>query len=185
LRESDVLKRFIESGVLPGIWFLEVPVGFEIAYKKAMAERAEWREFEFNKVLDLYSVMTKRIDAVCIRAYQNAIKPRIPLRYWLEMYRNPRLNPFFGRKVWLIEAKPRLMSDQAFAAIGQLIYYEHHFERDWKGVVEAKAIVYGDGMDEVTAEVVKAIKAKLGIITWHVSEEGRVTLIDGEETPTG
>ena len=77
MRESDVLKRFIESGVLPGIWFLEVPVGFEVAYKKAMAERAGWREFEFNKVLDLYSVMTKCIDAVCIRAHQNAIKPRI------------------------------------------------------------------------------------------------------------
>lgn len=77
------------------------------------------------------------------------------------------------------------MSDQAFAAIGQLIYYEHYFERDWKGVVEAKAVVYGDGMDEVTAEVVRAIKAKLGIITWHVSEEGRVTLIDGEETLLG
>jgi hypothetical protein len=38
-------------------------------------------------------------------------------------------NPFKGRSVWLIEAKNALLSESAFTAIGQLLYYEHHFKK--------------------------------------------------------
>jgi hypothetical protein len=74
----------------------------------------------------------KSVDAVCIIGPQNLIKPEIKLGDWIKMYRNISLNPFKGRSVWLIEAKSALLSESAFTAIGQLLYYEHHFKKDWK-----------------------------------------------------
>jgi hypothetical protein len=93
--------------------------------------------------------MVKHIDAVCIIGFQNIIKPKIKLGEWIQIFMDASLNPFAGKRVWLVEAKRDLMSNEAFTAIGQLFYYEHQFQKDWKGKVDGKAIVYGNGTDEV------------------------------------
>jgi hypothetical protein len=175
--ENEVLDRFIKSGVLKGIWFKEVPVGLEVLTKIALRERKSWEEFEPDKVINIYSVGTKSIDAVCITDFQNLIKPSIKLGDWIKIYMDVSLNPFKGRSVWLIEAKSALMSESAFTAIGQLLYYEHHFKKDWKGIIQGKAIVYGCETDEVTLDAIKGLKTPLGIVAWHVSRDGKVTCV--------
>jgi len=179
MEEHEVLDHFIKSGVLKGIWFKEVPVGLKVLTKIALRERKSWEEFEPDKVINTYSVGRKSVDAVCITSPQNLINLEVKLGDWIKMYRDALLNPFKGRSVWLIEAKSALLSESAFTAIGQLIYYEHHFKKDWKGFVEGKAIVYGNGTDEVTLDAIKGLKMRYGIVTWHVSENGKVTSTSG------
>lgn len=177
MEEEEILKRFIEFGVLRGTWFREVPIGLGVVVKTALQEKAKWQEYEIKKVINIYSVTEKRIDAVCVKGLKNELKPKIKSRYWMQIYKDPSLNPFKNKRVWLIEVKKDLMSDRAFTAIGQLLYYEHHFKRDWKGLVEGKAIIYGDGTDDITLEAIKGLKTRLGILAWHVSENGRITSI--------
>jgi hypothetical protein len=177
MEEHEVLNLFIKSGVLKGIWFKEVPVGLEVLTKIALKERKSWEEFEFDKVINIYSVGRKSVDAVCITSHQNLVKREIKLGDWIKMYRRASLNPFKGRSVWLIEAKSALLSESAFTAIGQLLYYEHHFKKDWKGIIQGRAIVYGCETDEVTLDAIKGLKTRFGIVTWHVSKDGKATCV--------
>jgi len=175
LKEGEILTRFIKSGVLSGVWFLEVPIGLETVAKIALRDVDGLREFGLNKLINLYTPIAKHIDAVCVTGLRNMIMPPIKLSEWVQMQRDPSLNPFIGRHVWIVEAKNELSSEKAFTAIGQLLYYEHHFKKDWKGIVDGKAIVYGcDAVDEVTLDVIKSLKTQAGIVSWRVSKDGKV-----------
>jgi len=140
LKEEEVLTRFIESGVLRGVWFLEVPIGLEVAAKLALRDVSGLREYGLDRLINLYTPFTKHIDAVCITGSKSRVMPRIRLSEWVQMQRDPSRNPFTGRHVWIVEAKNDLSSEKAFTAIGQLLYYEHHFKKDWKGIADGKAL---------------------------------------------
>ncbi|MEM2026043.1 MAG: hypothetical protein QXW94_07110 [Desulfurococcaceae archaeon] len=133
--------------------------------------------FRLNETINLFSIFRRKIDAVCVLGSKNEVMPQIKTEHWLRIFREYRdypQSPFLNKRVWLIEAKKDLTGNNFFTAIGQLIYYEYHFKKDWKGLVEGKAIVFEGGVDEVTLDAVRWLKESLGIVCWQVLEDGRV-----------
>ncbi|MBO8161776.1 MAG: hypothetical protein H0Z24_09105 [Thermosipho sp. (in: Bacteria)] len=108
---GDRIKlNFIDSGILRGEWYTEVPVGF-----KAFQKRAGWRN-EFADVNLLSYVSAKRIDLICVPSENNILHPRIDSRDL------DQLN-FNGKRVWLIETKKKL----DYCAVGQILVYKYLF----------------------------------------------------------
>ena len=114
---GDRIKlNFVNSGILKGEWYIEVPVGF-----KAFQKRAGWRN-NLTYINEIAYFRAKRIDLVCIPSENNVFHPRIDSRHL------DQLN-FNGKRVWLIETKKKL----DYCALGQVLVYKHLFLEDWEG----------------------------------------------------
>lgn len=144
---GDRIKlNFVNSGILKGEWYTEVPVG-----SKAFQKRGKWRN-NLAYIKEIAYSSAKRIDLVCIPSENNVFHPRIDSRHL------DQLN-FNGKRVWLIETKKKL----DYCALGQILVYKHLFLEDWDAIVEGIGIAFEEGdktIEEVCAEV--------GVKTWYV-----------------
>jgi len=144
---GDKIKlNFVNSGILKGEWYTEVPVGF-----KAFQKRASWRD-NLAYIEKITYSKAKRIDLVCIPSENNVFHPRIDSRHL------DQLN-FNGKRVWLIETKKKL----DYCALGQILVYKHLFLEDWDAIVEGIGIAFEEG-----DKIIEKVCAELGVKTWYV-----------------
>ena len=144
---GDRIKlNFVNSGILKGEWYIEVPVGF-----KAFQKRAGWRN-NLTYINEIAYFRAKRIDLVCIPSENNVFHPRIDSRHL------DQLN-FNGKRVWLIETKKKL----DYCALGQILVYKHLFLEDWDAIVEGIGIAFEEG-----DKTIEKVCAEVGVKTWYV-----------------
>jgi len=166
-KEAEILRAFIDSGVLAGEWYLEVPVGLECAKRGYFGYVAREKKAsvlpEETEIRMFQGVFRESVDAVCAESPNKMIHPRYRVKHYLRRYVS-----FDEKTVWLIEAKQRLNHK----ALGQVLNYRDLFEEDWKARVRGIGVVCGIGND-----MLEGTFKKLGVRVWQVDPRASAPVV--------
>jgi len=114
VREEDIVRSFIDSGIIRGWFIREVPVGLNV-YKRLFSKAFSKKELE-----TLFRVFSRRIDLICVEDVEGPLLRPTP-EEWLELRRKLK-----GCNVWLFEVKRVLNAE----AVGEILINEYLFRKD-------------------------------------------------------
>ncbi|KXA92218.1 hypothetical protein AKJ64_03690, partial [candidate division MSBL1 archaeon SCGC-AAA259E17] len=169
---DSILRWFMKSDKSPtGRWYREVPVGIKRAINKMESDSIP-ENLERKSVSRLYSIETKKMDALCVKDSSNQLplgwneswistkkvtpSPRDYMDVWRDR-ENSNINfdiNFDGETIYIVEAKGRRKSQETDKVLEEAVSgnnekpglekYAEFFLEDWEADLECLIVVAED-----------------------------------------